>query len=184
MRRYGGDGAARSMAAFLADAEVWSSEQLESYLSYPILAYYRSQHETQSWLAAMTAVLDLCTLVLAGVDAVEEWEKELVFQARATFAMSRHVIVDLSYVFNDPPAEQAISRLTPDERRRLGSVIERAFGSVRNDFEARLDEYRGMYEPYLIGLARDLNFVLPAWATADGGSDNWQQTAWDDGAHF
>lgn len=184
MRRYGSDGATRSMRRFLEDAEVWSSEQLEGYLSYPILAYYRSQHETQSWLSAMTAVLDLCTLVIAGVDAVEEWEKELVFQARATFAMSRHVIVDLSYVFNDPPAEAALSRLTPDERKRLAVCVETAFGSVRNDFDARIDEYRGMYEPYLIGLARDLNFVLPAWAAIDGASDNWQQTAWDGGAHF
>lgn len=184
LRRYGGDGATRLMRELLRDAEKWSAEQLEGYLSYPILAFYRSQHETQSWLSALTAVLDLCSLVLAGVDPVEEWEKGLVFQARATFAMGRHVIVDLSYVFDDPPAEHAASRLSPDERKRLKSVIETAFGDVRNDFDARLDEFRTMYEPYMIGLARDLNFVLPAWTATAGGSDNWQQTAWDGGPHF
>ncbi len=184
LRRFGGEGAMRSMSAFLKDAEHWSAEQLEGYLSYPILAYYRSQHESQSWLAAMTAVLDLCSLVMAGADAVEEWERDLLFQAKATFAMARHVVVDLSYVFDDPPAEHRPSRMTPQECVRLAQRIEVAFGGVRNDFDVRLDEYRGMYEPFLIGLARDLHIVLPSWTAPEGAEDNWQLAAWDGQAHF
>jgi hypothetical protein len=184
LRRFGGEGAMRSMSAHLRDAEHWSAEQLEGYLSYPILAYYRSQHETQSWLASLTAVLDLCALVMAAADPVEEWEMELQFQARATFAMARHVVVDLSYVFDDPPAEHTPSRMTPDECSRLTQRAEAAFGSVRNDFVVRLDEFTSMYEPYLIGLARDLHIALPAWSAPEDAADNWQLTAWDGQAHF
>ena len=44
----------------LQDLEQWSAEVLESHLSFPVLSYYRSQHDNQSWLAALTAVLDAC----------------------------------------------------------------------------------------------------------------------------
>ena len=184
IKRFGGDGAARSLREFLHDAEKWSAEQLENYLSYPILAYYRSQHETQSWLAATTAVLDTCAVVLAGVDDEEAWERELMFQAKSTFAMARHVIVDLAYVLGDPPAEEAPGRLTANDVVALRHGVDAAFGSVRTDFEARLREFTEMYEPYLVGLARDLRFVLPAWTAEGGALDNWQQTAWNDTSHF
>jgi hypothetical protein len=33
-----------------------------------VLAYFHSQHPHQSWLAALTAILDTCALVMAGVN--------------------------------------------------------------------------------------------------------------------
>ena len=45
---------------FLRKWEQWCATLLESHLSYPVLTYYRSQHERQSWLAALTTVLDTC----------------------------------------------------------------------------------------------------------------------------
>jgi hypothetical protein len=184
LKRFGGESAMRSLREHLRDAEQWSAEQLEAYLSYPILAYYRSQHETQSWLASVTAELDLSALVLAGCDPSEDWEYDLVFQAKATFAMSRHVIVDLSYVLDDPPAEHPPSRMTPDELFRVKKAVETAFGYVPSGFEVRLNQYTAMYEPFLIGLARDLHIVLPAWTATAQATDNWQLTAWDGGSHF
>ena len=50
----------------LREWEVWGSDLLESHLSYPMLVYYRSQHDNQSWLAALTAVMDSCALILVG----------------------------------------------------------------------------------------------------------------------
>src|SRR4029077_13358522 len=66
--------------------EVASAEILESHLSYPILAFFRSQHDNQSWIAALTAVLDPGALVIAGVDGIDP------FQARLTFAICRHTL--------------------------------------------------------------------------------------------
>ena len=43
---------------FLQEWERFAAEVLESHLSFPLLSYYRSQHDNQSWLAAMTTILD------------------------------------------------------------------------------------------------------------------------------
>ena len=51
----------------LREWEVWGADLLESHLSYPMLAYYRSQHDNQSWLAALAAIMDCCALILVGV---------------------------------------------------------------------------------------------------------------------
>src|SRR5207237_6010655 len=54
------------LAAYLRDWERWSAELLESHLSYPVLAYYRSHHTNQSWLGALTTSLDASALVIVG----------------------------------------------------------------------------------------------------------------------
>ena len=86
---------------FLEEWERWAAEVLESHVSFPMLSYYRSQHDNQSWLAALTVVLDTSALVIACVKGVDP------YQAQLTFAMSRHVVVDLAQVYQVPPIEQA-----------------------------------------------------------------------------
>ena len=49
----------------LYEWERWSAELLESHLSYPVLARFRSHHENQSWLGSLTAILDTCAFALA-----------------------------------------------------------------------------------------------------------------------
>jgi hypothetical protein len=53
-----------ALGQFLRDWEAWSAELMESHLSFPVLCYFRSQHDNQSWLAALTAVLDTCALLI------------------------------------------------------------------------------------------------------------------------
>src|SRR5881396_3757114 len=72
------------LGAFLREWERWAAELLESHLSYPVLAYYRSQHSNQSWLAALTTILDASSLVIVGVDGTP------ARQAQLTFAIARH----------------------------------------------------------------------------------------------
>ncbi len=52
----------RAMDAFLGEWERWSADLLESQLSFPVLGYYRSQHDNQSWLSALTTILDTCAV--------------------------------------------------------------------------------------------------------------------------
>src|SRR5207302_7633561 len=94
---------------FLGQAEVWAAELLESQLSFPVLGYYRSQHDNQSWLAALTCALDSSALVLSVVDGAGRQ------QARLTFAMCRHVVVDLSLVLWRKPDAGPTDRL-PEAR--------------------------------------------------------------------
>src|SRR5258708_10394651 len=48
----------------LHDWELWCGDILESHLSYPVLAYYRSQHDHQSWLETLTPILSTSALIL------------------------------------------------------------------------------------------------------------------------
>src|SRR5258705_7491576 len=101
------------LTALLREWERWSAEVLESQLSYPVLAYYRSQHDNQSWLAALTTILDASALVIVGIhDACAR-------QAQLTFAMARHAVVDLTQVLGRPPVESMPDRLPASDLTRL-----------------------------------------------------------------
>ncbi len=79
--------------------ERWSAELLESHISYPLLCYFRSQHNNQSWISALTAILDTSALLIAGVRGHE------ARQAQLTFAMARHALVDLAQIFSLAPVK-------------------------------------------------------------------------------
>src|SRR6185436_6086446 len=55
---------------WLRDWELWAADLIESHLSYPVLCFFRSQHDNQSWLAALSTVLDTCSLVMVGIDGI------------------------------------------------------------------------------------------------------------------
>jgi hypothetical protein len=153
-----------------------AADMMESHLSYPVLAYFRSQHDNQSWIGALTAVLDACALSIVGLEGMCQ------YQARMTFAIARHTVVDLSQVFSaKPQIEQATHRLSDDDllfiRKELaGSGCNLTISDLA---DAELKRLRAQYEPYALALAAHLGFVLPPWVKRDApGKDNWQTTAW------
>ena len=117
MRRHSYDGAEQALSVLLIEWERWSAELLESHISYPLLCYFRSQHTNQSWLAALTSILDTSALLIAGVQGHE------ARQAQLTFAMARHAIVDLSQVFSLKPVNDAPDRLPPERYDQLYSLL-------------------------------------------------------------
>jgi hypothetical protein len=159
----------------LHDWEHWAAELLESHISYPVLCYYRSQHSNQSWLAALTTILDTCALVMAGIDGIP------TRQAQLTFAMARHVIADLAQIFYTPPHALGKDRLPPAHLTRLREVLATAGVRLQGGLAAdqRLSELRRMYEPYASALAEYLRMPLPAWMPASPGFDSWQTSAWE-----
>src|SRR5438105_1805696 len=64
LARAGRAGNLEAVEHFLREWEHWSAELLESNLSFPVLSYFRSQHDNQSWLATLTAILDTCALLM------------------------------------------------------------------------------------------------------------------------
>ncbi len=167
-----------ALRELLKEWELWCAELMESHLSYPVLAYFRSQHDNQSWVASLTAILDTCSLVMVGVDGACERQAEL------TFAIARHAVVDLSQVFGTSPRPLLQDRLPPTELGRIRDVLAQ-HGLKLNDGEAadnRLAELRLMYEPYIFALAAYLNQSLPPWIPQKKGKDNWQTTAWGQAA--
>lgn len=164
-----------ALRLMLNDWERWSAELLESHLSFPVLAYYRSQHDNQSWLAALTAVLDVCTLIIASLEGACE------HQAQLTFAMARHAVVDLAFVFKTNPRAPKNDRLSEKELFDLRTSLAKENLHLRTGAEAdeRITELRRMYEPYVYALSRYLHIELPPWISETGRSDNWQTSAWD-----
>jgi len=163
------------LSQFLKDWELWSAELLESHLSYPVLAYYRSQHSNQSWLGALTMILDASVITMVGVDGTP------AHQAQLTFAMARHTVVDLSQIFNRPPKAPDIDRLPKDDLTTMRELLTQAGIVFRsgNDADQRLGELRKSYEPYVNALSEFLLIALPPWFVRTSRSDNWQTSAWE-----
>jgi hypothetical protein len=175
LRRHGLDDRA-GLVDFLRDWERWSAELLESHLSYPFLAYFRSQHENQSWLAALTMIMDTCALVLTGIDALPKQT------ARLTFAMARHASVDLSQVLLTHP-NKAADRLSSADFATLRASLHAAGLDFRDDAtaEARLAAIRRKYEPFVAALAHRLLIDLPAWLPTPDAHDDWETSIWEGG---
>jgi hypothetical protein len=174
LRRHSYPHGQEALRELLKDWELWSAELMESHLSYPVLAYFRSQHDNQSWVASLTSILDTCALVMAGIEGACERQAEL------TFAIARHAVVDLSQVFGTAPRSLPHDRLPAQELRHIRDVLAQHGLKLRDGAEAdrRLAELRGMYEPYIHALAVYLNQSLPPWIPQKKGKDNWQTTAW------
>jgi hypothetical protein len=174
LRRHSYSYGQEALAELLKDWELWSAELMESHLSYPVLAYFRSQHDNQSWVASLTAILDTCALVMVGIEGACEKQAEL------TFAIARHAVVDLAQVFGTPPKPVPQERLAPESLRHIRDVLAQHGLKLRDGEEAdrKLAGLRQMYEPYIFALAAYLNQTLPPWIPEKKGKDNWQTTAW------
>ncbi len=174
IRRHSYQHGHEALRDLLKDWENWSAQLMESHLSYPVLAYFRSQHDNQSWIASLTAILDTCALSISGMEGI------CVKQSELTFAIARHAVVDLSQVFSASPKQMPEDRLPPEELDRMRLVLAKHGTVLRNTPEsnAKLLKLRRMYEPYVYALAKHLNQTLPPWLPLTKGKDNWQTTAW------
>ena len=163
-----------SADALLAEWERWSAELLESHISFPVMSYYRSQHDNQSWLAALTAMLDTCALLIVGVGRGNPYQVQL------TFAMARHAAVDLALVFRVRPRPPEPERLAAAPFARLVEALARAGFELPEGerFAARLTELRVLYEPFVNALAGHFLLALPPIFPENPRADNWQTSAW------
>jgi Ion channel len=167
-RRLGGKEGMDSLLKLLEEWECWAAELLETHLSYGLLLLYRSQHERQSWLAALTLVLDVSALVLSS--SLEEDAKR---RARLTFAMARHAAVDLSQVVFVRPTITT-DRLPPADFEKLVAADSELLGGVS---EEALRDLRKKYEPNVAALSRLLAMPLPNWL-ATKHQDAWESSPW------
>lgn len=174
LRRHAYPGGGEALRLLFKDWELWAAELMESHLSYPVLAFFRSQHDNQSWIGALAAILDSCALVKVAVPDTCRRQAEL------TFAIARHAAVDLSQVFKMRPHALPYNRLPAEDLKRIRDTFVQ-HGMKVLDLEEMgegLAELRNMYEPYLFALAEYLSLSMPPWIPAAKAKDNWQTTAW------
>jgi len=173
MRRHSFEGAEDELSTLLTEWERWSAELLESHISYTLLCYYRSQHTNQSWLGALTAMLDTSALLIAGVRGHE------ARQAQLTFAMARHALVDLAQVFSLSPAQNMPDRLSTERYEQLYALLCQSGVRVCRDGQSyeRLRNLRALYEGYATSLSDYLCMPLPPWIAEQPHKDNWLAVA-------
>ena len=176
LRRHSFPGGQEALVVLLIEWERWSAELLESHISYPILCYYRSQHDNQSWISALTAVLDTCALLISVVPGVASR------QAQLTFAMARHSLVDLGHVFHLEKCEVqwrergGPNRLPPEHFDRVCDSMQQAGLRLCGDPDApaRLHALRALYESHAQALADYLAMPLAGWIPEPRAKDQWK----------
>src|SRR5712691_687713 len=175
LSRHGHRDSMHALDELLHEWEQWSAEVVESHLSYPMLSYYRSQHDNQSWLAALTVIMDSCALVMVGIKTLP------TFQARMTFSSARLAVVELGRVLGVKPQVLAETRLASSDYAQMRAELKDSGMLIVEDegAEERLIEFRSTYEPFLTGLAEYLLLTLPGWLPSPLVLDNWQnRSAW------
>lgn len=143
--------------------ERWSAEVLESHLAYPILMFFRSTHDHESWVSAIGAVLDAATLLLTTVEGGPRG------QATATRGIGAHLVEDIGRFFRFITGDRRVDTGAMIERIEYDDARERlrAAGYVlKSDADASWDEFaklRAEYAGPLNALARFLDVPPAQW---------------------
>ena len=132
------------------DWERWAAEVLDSHLAYPILGYFRSSHDNESWVASLGAMLDAAVLVLTTVEDQPRGHAEMLL------ALGVHLVEDLGNYFgfaNDGRVgverdeyEAARTRLEAAgfqlESPEIGWIL---FAQIRARYASRLNGLAGFW---------------------------------------
>jgi hypothetical protein len=174
IRRFASTASVQQIEPLLGEWERWAAELLESQLSFPVLAFYRSQHDNQNWLAGLAVILDTTSILLSNFPTVNR------HQVQITFAMARHAAVDLALIFHASEPKIVAERLSTEQYKKF--LHELHDKGVRVDCSdasfARLGELRMMYEPFITALSKYFEFSLPPVMVDEVPIDNWQRSPW------
>ncbi len=145
----------------LRDAEQWATEMMETHLAYPLLAYYRSQHVGQNWLAALTAITDASAVVLAAVDDAAVAERRA---ADLAYRVGRHALADLAHQLAEGRSGP-VREIADDDAEALRGMLKKAGLTLVpvGECKKRLVQLRSEYEPNAIALSTQLALRLPPW---------------------
>jgi hypothetical protein len=138
------------LPALFGDWERWSAEVLDSHVAYPILGYFRSSHDNESWIASLGAMLDAAVLILTTVQGQPRGRAEMLV------AIGVHLVEDVSSFFgfaND--GRVGVERVEYDAARArleaagfrlespdIGWIL---FAQLRARYASRLNELAGLW---------------------------------------
>lgn len=151
---------------FFGEWEAWTADILESHVSYPMLALFRSQHRGQSWITALGVVLDAAVLTCALVPGAELREPYFMYRR------GRRAINEI--VRRLPQTHEPVA---PLERSRFDVAFDRmgTYGLPLRDPDeawARLQEYRATYSTSLQALIDYLSAPAGFWGHSAEDADD------------
>lgn len=157
------DGDLQRLYHFFAEWELWVAEVLESHVSYPMLALFRSQHAGQSWITALGVVVDAAALTSAIVEGADDREPFFLYRRgrRAINEIVRRLGTEDSD--DDPQLDRSRFDAAYQELREAGLPC-------RDPDESwdRLVEYRTSYGAALEGLISYLSAPRGFWGHSAG----------------
>jgi hypothetical protein len=135
------------LPAIFRSAEAWLADLMETHLAYPVLSYFRSTHDNQSWVGTIGALLDASTLVITTVDV------GCVGQAKMLSRLGRHLVSDYAQYYG-LPGEHVEVAAVGIERSEYDHVYERfaAKGVRMRPVEAAWIEFCALRASYAVPL--------------------------------
>ncbi|HKW78710.1 MAG TPA: potassium channel family protein [Candidatus Limnocylindria bacterium] len=134
-----------ALGPMFGEWERWAAEVLDSHVSYPILAYFRSTHDNESWVSAIGAMLDAATLVVTTIEDGPYGPAHMLVKA------GDHLVEDLTSFFRLPHGHECgVEREEFDAARERLSAVGyhlrpaddswRAFSDTRATYASDLNE--------------------------------------------
>jgi hypothetical protein len=146
------------LPSLMIDAQHWCALVMESHLAYPVLAFFRSSHDDQSWIGTLGTLLDAATLLMTTVAGAKDG------QARIMYNVGRHATRDLAVYFQAGSENMAVGI----ERSEFDQACDRLVAAGyelqdRDEAWVRFSDLRATYASHLNELAR--LFAIPpiAW---------------------
>jgi hypothetical protein len=142
----------------MIEAQRWAAQVMESHLAYPVLAFFRSSHDDQSWIGTLGTLLDAATLLMTTVEGMRDG------QARIMYNVGRHATRDLSVYFQAGMNDRSVGI----ERSEFDHACERLVAAGyelqdRDEAWARFSELRAAYASHLNELARFFEIPPLSW---------------------
>jgi hypothetical protein len=133
------------LTATFGRAEAWLADIMETHLAYPVLAYFRSTHDYQSWVGTIGAFLDASTLVITTVEVGH------VGAARMLNRLGRHLVGDYTYYYGFDPNTDGAPGI---ERAEFDQVYTRLAekGLRMRECEAAWKEFAAVRGSYALAL--------------------------------
>ena len=158
-----------TLPQFFEEWEEWSARVLQSHIAYPILPFFRSSHDRESWIASLGAVLDAATLLISTVESGPNCGDQPLGAAKLMVRLGTHTLIDLGHYFglrfeeaNKAHPHAGVERGEWEFARRQ---LEKSGFVLREAEESwgLFIKYRSPYAPYLNELAKHLAAPPTQW---------------------
>lgn len=148
----------------LSDWEEWSARVLDTHVAYPILIFFRSSHDGESWLGAIGAVLDAAVLLATTVESGPRGQPVPRGQAIMTIKGGTHLVEDVTQFFGFANTDQPM--VTRAEFNAARYRLARAGFAIRSDGDASwsaFSDLRSGYASRLNAMAQYLMIPPTQW---------------------
>lgn len=149
-----------NLPALYAEWEQWAADVAESHTTYPVLVWFRSAHQLQSWVGGLLAVMDSAAMYLAVAPSRAPSEAKLC--VRMGFTCMRRIADTLDIAYDPDPMPGDAITLSEFEFRQGVAHIERVGFPVERTVEEAWSHFHGWRVNYeSVGYALADRIVAP-----------------------